>query len=541
VREADRFVESALGKETPSTVIILGEGLGYASEAVERRHPGAAVIRVHYSSETFRACGVTGAAWHPDEGTGLLAFLRSRIDDLDAEGLRVIEWPAAARIYPAVARMANEAVRQVVRELNGTLVTTIAMGRLWLRNSIANFLSLKPVLCGMPCAPDRLLVIAAAGPSLERSLSLLADSRGSFDLWALASSLPALHAAGLAPDLVVMTDPSHYSIHHLSFARLSCPVALPLSAARGLWNALPEARTAEHVSPHGARGNPPGAFLLAQAEFFEKALLGAAGLAAPRVEPHGTVATTALDLALASTSGPVVFAGLDMCNEDLLSHARPNAFDNLFHASATRLSPHYSRLFHMAQSLGSRPLDEEAAIAGEKRTRHYATAALRTYAGWLAGRSSSDASRIFRLFPSPVPLPGMRVVEAPSFRRLADGEGQPKAGPRLGLSHAYPTLEKRRAIARRLLDEWSDELKRAGRRSASRSQPTILLERAADRNSPSRAADSLLYYIEPRLLLEARMKQRLGNNREALAALVRACDEGVSFLGSLAAKVFGDR
>src|SRR5271157_710391 len=337
-READRFVQETFDGDLPSTVIVLGDCSGHVTAAVTRARPEALIIAAVYSEEIARAAPLRGAAsWHPGVPLTFLEFLRVHLGELQIEGLRVVEWPPAARAFPAVSRAANEAVRQVVQELNGSFVTTVAAGRLWLRNSLVNFLHLQPVLAGRLCPPGRPVVIAAPGPSLEETGPLLSETRPAYELWALPSSCPFLLDSRLLPDLVVMTDPGFYSMHHLHFAPPPCPVAMPLSASRGAWS-LPVG---------GGQAGAP-VFLLEQPVLFERALLGAAGVTAPLIPPHGTVAATAIDLALASTSGPVIVAGLDMAARDLLSHARPNAFDRLLHLQASRVQPHTSLSFHRA-------------------------------------------------------------------------------------------------------------------------------------------------------------------------------------------------
>src|SRR5208282_3958810 len=110
-REAERFVQESLGDENPSTVIVLGECVGHIVRAVARLKPGASLLAAVYSPGIAQAAPVQGVrTWHP-----------------------------AARAFPEVSRAANEAVRQVVQELNGSFVTTVASGRRWLRNSLANF------------------------------------------------------------------------------------------------------------------------------------------------------------------------------------------------------------------------------------------------------------------------------------------------------------------------------------------------------------------------------------------------------------------
>lgn len=339
-REAQRFAESSLGPEPPSTVVILGEGLGYLTQWLSGAHPAARVLRVYYSTAVFHSSLPLPLrhvdSWHPELGVSLAEFLRVRMTELDVEGLRIMEWPPAARLFPEQSRAANESVQQCLLELNGSLVTTMSMGRIWLRNSVANFLSLADVLQGAPCSPERTVVITASGPSLESAAPLLRDVRDAVDIWALPSSAPLLATAGLKPDLLVMTDPGFYAIHHLHHAVPACPVAMPLSAARGLWD----------LASRSTDPALPLPFLLAQPGILEEIFVRALGIPAPTVAPHGTVAATAIDLARIFTKAPVILAGLDMCTKDVMSHARPNEFELFFHQRSSRISPYDNLWYH---------------------------------------------------------------------------------------------------------------------------------------------------------------------------------------------------
>jgi hypothetical protein len=509
VREARRFAAQAIGVQPPSTVVVLGEGLGYVGEAVRELVPAARVIRVHYSAEVFRAAGpADGLAWAPGRQTGLADFLFSQIAELDLEGLRVLEWPPSARLFPAASREANEAVRRVFQQLNGSLVTTIASGRLWIRNSIENFLAFESVLVGRPCRPDRPVLIAAPGPSLEKSAELIRSVLPLIDLWALPSSVPLLRHEGLAPDLVVMTDPGHWSMHHLSFAAADCPIAMPISAARGAW-CLP--------SPGGASRAP---FLLAQPGFFEQAILGAAGVQAPLIPPHGTVAATAIELALGFTGAPVVVAGLDMCTKDLSFHARPNAFDTLLHLRVSRLSPHDCLMYE-------RSVEQHAEkLPGMPGVR--ASLALRTYAGWFDLSAGDDSKRVYRLLPSPVALGRMGTVDGEGLRDLAAcGRGR-RRGPLTGVQEGYPDRAQRRRIVSRLILDWLARLETA--------EEAIKGPAGLEAIVGDPFAYTITHDIEPRLLLESRRKLRRGDRAGALetaATMLEGCE---TFLRSMEAR-----
>jgi hypothetical protein len=512
-REAARFVQESFGTDLPSTVIVLGECAGHVAEAAARLRPGALVMAAVYSEEIARAMPLRGVPiWHPGEPVTFSEFLRSRLDELRIEGLRVLEWPPAARAFPEVSRAVHESLRQVVQELNGSLVTTVAAGRIWLRNSIVNFLHAGSVVDGPLCAPARPIVIAAPGPSLEEAAPLLAASRPLYELWALPSSCPFLADSGLLPDLVVMTDPGFYSMHHLHFAPPPCPLAMPLSAARGAWS-LPTGK--------GGRGVP--LFLLEQPVLFEQALLEAAGVSAPVIPPHGTVAATAIDLALASTSAPVIVAGLDMAARDLLAHARPNAFDRLLHLESSRLRPHASLAFHRAAALGS---------SGDPRAPGLRiTPALRTYAGWFDADLGAGPRRTHRLLPSAVAIGGMSALDGRGFQVLLRGAPPTPGGSSLAANTSFPSAEERGRIARRLLGQWQRELA-AARESLAGSAGTAAL--AAFPN-----ALALAQFIAPRRMLDALKKNRLGQGAAAGGAAGEMLAECLSFLDALGERAIG--
>jgi hypothetical protein len=504
VREADRFVASAIGPEPPSTILVLGEGLGYVSQAAVRLHPRARVLSVSYSGDLPTGAGTGSvASWSPGSTGTIGDFLRARLGELDIEGLRVVEWPPSARIFAALSLTANEAVRQVVQELNGSFAASVGLGRSWIRNSVANFLALGGYLTGSLCDPARPILIVAPGPSLEQSARCLVENRARFELWALPSSCAFLRDAGLGPDLVVMTDPGFYAVHHLHFAPPGCPIAMPLSAARGTWD----------LQGKGVRG----AYLIAQPVAFEQALLAAAGIDAPLLAPHGTVAATALDLALRSTAGPVIFAGLDMCMRDVLSHARPNAFDALLMAVSGRLAPHEG-LCH-----GRAAAQHAERLPGAPGYR--ISPPLKTYAGWFHAAAGSGTGRVFRLLSSPVAMAGMIDIRPDGLGSLLDG--LPSTSPGCGLRPAspYPSDSVRTAIVRRLLDGWAGGL--AGLQAD--------LERpgweAALSGSPE--AFSLASTIAPRQLVEARRRDRLGDAEGSVAARAAMLAECVGFLRRL--------
>jgi hypothetical protein len=429
-REAERFVAEALRDKRPAAVVVLGAGLGYLEAAAAKAVPQAAVFPVYYADEL--APPLVREGWRPGCGRSLSDFLERALTERDPRSVEVIEWPAAACAFPELARQARAETLRVLRENAASELSIAGSGRRWLRNSLANFLLLDAPLSGNPLDPGKPLVIAAAGPSLSAALPLLIRHRGRISLWALSSSLAALGSRGLAPDLAVATDAGYYASRLLLRAPARIPVlAMPLSGARGAW------RAAERV------------FLFAQPNFFELELFRRGRAAVPAVDAHGTVAGTALLLARACGARTVFFCGLDFCWDDIRSHAAPHASQDQAEQSSIRLEPAYGRTFGRALAFAPCRID-----GSRRRTAD----ALSVYAGSFREPCAGAGMRVFRLFPSPVEVPGMigagaaELEEAVGARR--GGENPAGLSPLRG----YPDAGERRRIVRALLDEWLEDI-----------------------------------------------------------------------------------
>ncbi len=444
--EARRFAESSLRGACPTTVLLLGAELGHAGRAILQLCPGARLLPVYYSAE-LAARGAPG--WDPAGRESLLGHLRRVLTD--AEDLAVLEWPASARLFPRASLEAQRQTAQFLRELRGGLATTAAVGRRWLANCLNNFLGIERVLCPTPPRSRQPILIAASGPSLQAALPALGRLRSGFTLWALPSATECLQAHGLIPDLVVLTDPGWYGLAHLFSLRAGeTALAMPLSAAPGAWTL------------------GVGVQFLAQEAPYEQALLGAAAYPAPIVPPQGTVAATAMELALRGTAGEVIFAGLDLCFQDLQGHARPNLFERTLEAGSDRLQPAHHLLYAWARAQAPR------ALRGAARTG----LALETYAGWFAARAADP--RMYRLLPSEVPLPGFQPLDLPGFARLLEGR-KPAEASRTGRSpeplpahQGYPDRPQRLRILRGLLEDWRQRARRLGSQITEAKDPAGL-------------------------------------------------------------------
>ncbi len=382
--EARRFVE----RETPASggyraAVILGDGLGYLVDAVRERLPSVPVIWLNYHRDLFDHRVANADAMWSGHGPPDRFLDQSLLDD-ESSALLVLAWEPAARAFPDVAERCLAALRTVLDRRTAVLATEGFFGRRWLRNSIRTALALcargaaerHPAMRTAISADS--VVIAAAGPSLTRSLSDLASLPAGMPIWALPSAVSVLINAGIRPDLVVATDGGAYAIEHLKPLRgLGVPVAAPLSAALD----RPE------------DGYP--IVLLNQGSWFERDLVSLLPTTAIELPPHGTVAGSAWYLASAIGVRAVSFVGLDLCTADLHAHPPGHRFERILRPLARRTNPLYTTLFR-------RSVVDSEVIPGHSAERAWMSRSMRVYAKWFA--EADPPTPAVRVHPSPVAI-----------------------------------------------------------------------------------------------------------------------------------------
>jgi hypothetical protein len=434
--------------------------------------------------------------WAPEDGVTAAAFLARALDELDLEGLTVLEWPPAVRAFPELSRRIANELAVVVQRRAASFQTVRYFGRRALRNAAANAIHGSRYVRVSGGGP---VLIAASGPSLKRTAAALASVRRHVQLWALPSSLEFLMARDLTPDLVVTTDPGFYASLHLH--RIAhgppIPVAMPLTAARGVWR------------------TPSPVHLLHQGTPAERGIAGGLGVSATPVPENGTVAGTALELAMALGHAPIVFAGLDLCQPDVRAHVQPHSFDPLFWEAAKRRNPLLSILY-----------DRAAGAAPTRRGDVRVSRPLETYAAWFQTRLQGQELPVYRMNPSAISIPAFREIADRDLAGLIRSWRRSRAGASAGVraleANDGPTQpaterpvpeEARRELVRRFLRRGKRELR--SRRDGWLENPGSVFE--------TTPALDLLYTLEPAALSEIRRSVR----RNAVEAAQRTIDETV--------------
>ncbi len=503
-KEASRFVETALSHKAPGIIILLGASLGYLAEAIKKQFPQTLLICIYYATTLFNKSFYKGDLnWHPELEPNVLDFFYKHIAELDLEGLEYIEWPPSSLVYKESSQITHTSLQQVLRELSGSLITTVGAGKLWLKNTFFNFLCLDNIVGGKPCADNLPLVIIASGPSLEQSYPILKKYRHKLVLWALPSALKFCRAHELVPDVVIVTDPGYYSTYHFHGNYSSeLTVAMPLSASRGLWH---------------QKGK---IFLFTQPNYFEQTVLTRVNMGFPSIPPNGTVAGSALELALKFTKEQIIITGLDLCYRDIFSHVRPNTFNDVLHYSSQRFSPYLSNLY--LWSLKTAPVKIKKQLCRTSQAYY-------TYSGWFSALPHTVKQRIFRINPSALPLPGINNMSGEELDSFMWPVASQKQKTHFETLTQYPVYSERKNIVISILRHWLENL--------SEKQSYFLNEYKLLQIFKDDLLLKLCYFISAQSLLELKRNIRYKNSTETIKLAGSLLEEIRSFLMQLLHKI----
>ncbi|MDR2397499.1 MAG: DUF115 domain-containing protein [Spirochaetaceae bacterium] len=306
---------------------------------MHRKFPGLELIALHaYSSAPIPAAAALPVRrWSPETGIPLRVFLECAIPETAASAIKIIEWRPALSVYGEAYRWLLRETVDFIKRLDANMRTTRAFGPRWFRNFFKNLLIIRRVRL-QDHSGTLPLILTAAGPSLEEALPLIHGLRrqSPHGILAVSSSVPALNARGIQPDMVITTDGGPWASFHLYECLRRPP---PWALAASLCAALPSQCEDIDLVP------------LSDGSLWQTLILRALGIPFISVPQRGTVSASALDLALSLTQGKIYLAGMDLAHRDIRTHARPYSFDRLLTEGAFRLNPAYTQSFTRSRSI----------------------------------------------------------------------------------------------------------------------------------------------------------------------------------------------
>jgi hypothetical protein len=357
--EAEKYINSLVLREGLLFLILIEPGLGYVIPVLRKRFPSVPIISLHvsdfFAEANFPLSGMVqgasrpptispdtlkpDAAWNPGTGIPLGRFLEAKLPDTEAAAVGIIEWrPSLAAYGEGYLRILSETV-EFIKRSDANKRTLRGFGRRWFRNVFKNLRLLKRILLYTPGTLP--LIITGAGPSLEETIPLIREwgKTGALFILAVSSSVPALLAGGLVPDLVISTDGGGWALFHLYETIRGMPREKTSGFAAALTAALPS-----------QYGNIPW-LPISDGTGWQELVLKSLRIPFTALTQRGTVTASALDLAFLLTGGRIFITGMDLAHRDIRTHARPYGLERFMEEGASRFRPVYSQSYARSAAL----------------------------------------------------------------------------------------------------------------------------------------------------------------------------------------------
>jgi len=399
--------------------------MAFSREALDPLLAGHPAARLAHSASAPEICAFVRREW------GARRFRR----------LEVLRTGAAWQLHDELyAAMAAALEQDLARDWSNAM-TLARLGRRFALNMVRNLhlLALAGDSARLAYGGAPLLVLGA-GPSLDGALAALAGLTAGyadpatrpFRLLCVDTALSALRERNIRPDLVVALESQHWNLRDfIGAGGTGIPVAMDLSSLPATARAM---------------GGPAYLFFTpwTPLRIFDR--LRQADLLPAALAPLGSVGLTAVALALAAGSGPVVVAGLDFAYGPDAYHARstPGHRDRLIRADRLGglidVGPAFRAGTRAAVGKGGAALRSDPVLSGYRD---------------LFEREFGASARLFDLGTAGLPL-GITRVDGPEAAGIltapvaapdgaaAAAAAQPGAPERIRRAGAFIRDERRR-------------------------------------------------------------------------------------------------
>jgi hypothetical protein len=331
IAEADRYLDHACPGTLPPVAIVIGPGLGYILETIERRAAGTKVIAIEPFAGMARAM-LERRDWREWIHSGRLTLVvgpdyvgasdAGRLLDDQSIPAPAIEHPVLGGAFPAQIARAREVAQHIVRGAQSNAEARRRFAGRYLLNTIENLpaliaegdvSSLRDLFHGVPA------LVVAAGPSLDRNIAQVRAAADRALIIAVDTTLRPLRAAGIRPHLVAAVDPSELNAKHLIGA----------TDTDGSWLV-----SEGSVDPRVFSAFAGRVFGFRVGNHHPWPWLGSCGFDRGVLRAWGSVLTTAFDLACHAGCDPIVFAGVDLAYTDGVHYCRGTIHEDAANHSA---------------------------------------------------------------------------------------------------------------------------------------------------------------------------------------------------------------
>ena len=415
VREGGRLAQAEINGNGP--VVVLGFGLGYAAQALADSERPVIIVE-KYRNLFLKAL----------ELRDLTDFLSKNklIFIVGGSGDGIINALAIAGELtgkdtdekPAPSVIRNRALVDLDKDWYGAIEEKIRtwkmkddvnaatfkrFGRRWVRNLSRNMSAIRDLpgisrLSKLAEEGSVPVFLAAAGPSLDKTVPLLRDIHRRCIVVAVDTNLRFFLKNGVEPDFVLVVDPQFWNSRHLDRCICEKTALVAESAVYPPVLRLPFKKTFLCSSMF-----PLGTFIEKQVD--PKGKLGAGG----------SVATTAWDFARNLGAKDIWIAGLDLAFPSLKTHFRGARFEDISNSLSNRFNPVEKWVVRALRD--GFPFKAPCASGGQVLTDRR----LSLYAAWFENQfNKHEQINNFTLFQDGLAIAGLKAANIQELLALPD-------------------------------------------------------------------------------------------------------------------------
>lgn len=324
VLEAERLVARFLRSTRPPLIVLIGAGLGYTLDAIERQSPSTRVLVVEPLPDVAAAM-LARRGWQEWATTERLRLLvgpeyagasdASRFIGADGASPPVMLSPVWEREFPVETARAVEVADQTLFGARANAEARRTFAPRYLLNTVANM----PAIAGASdvealrnAFPGVPAIVVAAGPSIDKHLGTLRQARHQAVIIAVDTAVRPLLDAGIHPHLAVAVDPSEANGRHLRDLPATDHTFLVAEGS---------------VDPEALAAFDGRTFIFSVSDHHPWPWLRSHGLGRGQLRAWGSVLTSAFDLALHAGCSPIVFAGADLAYPAQRPYCRGTTFE----------------------------------------------------------------------------------------------------------------------------------------------------------------------------------------------------------------------
>jgi hypothetical protein len=328
IREGEKYLDAFEGG---GYIVFLGLGAGYHIGEFLKKNEVSDILIIENNVRIFRSIleeiDLTSIIADPrvrimidEEPKTIAEHILKSYFPIIAGSLRTVSLGARVNIEKEYFQAVVSEMKTIINSIVDDYSVQAQFGRRWFTNTIRNLKRASVSTVSIP--PIRKAIVTGAGPSLELQMEEVRALRKKAFLIATDTSLPALMAASMTPDLVISIDCQQISYHHfMSGFPENIPLVLDLASP-------PLISDMAKKVLFFSSGHPFSRFITRAWKYF------------PDIDTTGgNVSHAALSLAVALGAEEVYLAGIDFSYPFGKAYCRGTYIYPLFHGISTKLDP----------------------------------------------------------------------------------------------------------------------------------------------------------------------------------------------------------